>query len=171
MQDEPITIYDQHGQKLGVRSRAEVHRTGLWHRAVNVLLFRSDGRLVVQQRSKNKDVCPGLWDLSVAEHLTPGETDAQAALRGLHEELGLQDVAVTPVGEELTATLTAPGIHDQEFQQTFQATSDQPLQFDPVEVAAVDEVTMPSLINAIAEAPERYTPWFQRVLSSLNYIP
>lgn len=169
MEDEPITFYDQHGQKLGVRSRTEVHREGLWHRAVNVLLFRSDGSLVVQQRSKDKDVCPGLWDLSVAEHLLPDETDAQAAVRGLEEELGLKNVAVTPVGEELTATLVAPGIHDQEFQQTFRATSDQPLHFDPVEVAAVDELNLAALRRAIEANPDRYTPWFQRVLNSLNY--
>lgn len=170
MQDEPITIYDAHGARLGVRSRGEVHRLGLWHRAVNVLLFRSNGNLVVQQRCNDKDVCPGLWDLSVAEHLIPDETDAEAAIRGLHEELGLTGVAVSPVGDELTATLIAPGIHDQEFQQTFQAISDQPLRFDPVEVAAVDEVSMPTLLRAIEANPERYTPWFQRVLISLKYI-
>lgn len=47
---------------------------GLLHRAVYVWVFREqDGALLVQRRSAAKKIGAGQWDLSVAEHLQPGE--------------------------------------------------------------------------------------------------
>jgi isopentenyl-diphosphate Delta-isomerase len=37
-----------------------------------------------------KRIGPGLWDVSLAEHLNPGESYAEAAIRGLKEELGIE---------------------------------------------------------------------------------
>jgi hypothetical protein len=36
-----------------------------------------------------KRIGPNLWDVSLAEHLSIGETFKEAALRGLQEELGI----------------------------------------------------------------------------------
>lgn len=54
-------------------------RAGLLHRAVYVWVFNSEGALLVQRRSPAKRIGPGQWDLSVAEHLQPGETYLQAS--------------------------------------------------------------------------------------------
>lgn len=79
-QNEPI--------ELALRSR--VHREGLAHRATHVFLFQpSTGDLLLQRRSPHKKIAAGLWDLSCAEHNSPGETYCQAAVRGLNEELGI----------------------------------------------------------------------------------
>ena len=94
--EELFETYDAKGQALGLVPRSEVHRRGLWHRAVNVFLFDATGALYLQRRADTKDVAPGLWDLSAAEHLIPGETYADGALRGLAEELGVTDVTLTP---------------------------------------------------------------------------
>ena len=48
-------------------------------------------------RSDGKKVCPGLWDVSVAEHCQPGETYEDAALRGMEEELGLEKGAIVSI--------------------------------------------------------------------------
>lgn len=57
------------------------------------------GDLLIQQRSAKKRVGPNQWDLSVAEHLSVGETFKQGVQRGLHEELGIADAVVTgPLG-------------------------------------------------------------------------
>ena len=57
---------------------------GLLHRAVYVWVFRPDGALLVQRRSPAKRIGPSQLDLSVAEHLQPGEGYLQvgAARRG-----------------------------------------------------------------------------------------
>lgn len=69
--------------------RLKVHMEGLLHAAVHVLVWDSQGKLLLQRRSRNKRIAPLCWDLSCAEHLQPGETQAQAAVRGLKEELNL----------------------------------------------------------------------------------
>ena|SRR3990167_5599357 len=52
---------------LGTIVRSEVHRKGLFHRSVNVLLFNSQNELLIQKRANTKRVCPGKWDLSVSD--------------------------------------------------------------------------------------------------------
>jgi isopentenyldiphosphate isomerase len=58
--EEQFQTYTESGEPLTLVDRSIVHRRGDWHRAVQVFLFRSDGQLLVQQRAKGKDVCPGL---------------------------------------------------------------------------------------------------------------
>jgi hypothetical protein len=41
-----------------------------------------------------KRIGPNLWDISLAEHLSVGETFKEAALRGLKEELGIHVPAI-----------------------------------------------------------------------------
>ena len=51
------------------------------------------------QRSFKKLIGPGLWDMSTAEHLKPGESFEQAAIRGVEEELGVKTVSLEKIGE------------------------------------------------------------------------
>mmetsp|Transcript_23068 Transcript_23068/g.32014 ORF Transcript_23068/g.32014 Transcript_23068/m.32014 type:complete len:123 (+) Transcript_23068:157-525(+) len=64
-----------------VVTRQKAHAEGLLHRAVYVLLYNSQGELLLQQRHPTKAVCPGMWDLSSAEHLGVGEDYPTAAAR------------------------------------------------------------------------------------------
>lgn len=66
---ELFETVDETGRARGLVARDIVHRDGLWHRSSNVFLFHPDGRLYLQRRAQDKDVCPDLWDLSVGEHL------------------------------------------------------------------------------------------------------
>ena len=50
---------------------------GLLHRAVYAWVFRPDGALLIQRRSPHKKIGGGKLDLSVAEHLQPGESYLQ----------------------------------------------------------------------------------------------
>lgn len=71
---EVFEIYDEHGSLLGTELRGIVHQTGLLHKAVYCFVFNKQGRLLIQRRSKDKKIGPDQWDLSVAEHLSPGAT-------------------------------------------------------------------------------------------------
>ena len=42
----------------------------------------------MQKRSAAKDTFPGLWDISVAGHISAGETPLDGALREIKEEIG-----------------------------------------------------------------------------------
>jgi len=160
---ERIEIFTAQGEPQGVASRADAHRLGLWHRAVNVFLFRSDGRLLIQKRSGSKDICPDAWDLSTAEHLKPGETYSEAAIRGVREELGIELTDLEPLGDVTESQLEWPGldVKDYELQKTFRAVSDQPTFASPDEVGEIALVSPGSLRESFRKNPNDYTPWFK----------
>ncbi len=170
--EEVFETFDAAGAPTGTAPRSRVHREGLWHRAANVLLFRSDGRLIVQQRGGDKDVCPGAWDLSVAEHLQPGETYEQCASRGLREELGVHHVALQPLGEVVQARLeiAGKGIKDCELQQTFRGVFDGELRPEPGDVRAVASMTLTELASAMSARPADFTPWFRDTIVRLGLL-
>ncbi|WP_246469851.1 NUDIX hydrolase [Cohnella nanjingensis] len=88
---ERFDIYDEQGQWIGTATREETHAQGLWHRSFHCWLARrgEDGRTMVlfQRRTANKDTNPGCYDITIAGHLSAGETVEDAA-REMEEEIG-----------------------------------------------------------------------------------
>ncbi|WP_245987421.1 NUDIX hydrolase [Cohnella lupini] len=92
-------VYDERGNWTGTAERGEVHAKGLWHHTVHCWLVRFDenavggngrrARILIQQRSDNKDTNPGCFDITAAGHLEAGETP-EAVVRELEEELGVR---------------------------------------------------------------------------------
>ncbi len=170
--DELFEIIDERGEPAGLAPRARVHAEGLWHRAAHVWVFDSDGHVVLQQRGREKDLNPGKWDVSVGEHLQPGEDYRDAALRGLYEELGLVVASVEPVGGEREATLDRPelGIHDHELQQAFRLVTDATVTSEPAEIAALERIAPAALRDWLAREPERFTPGLHRDVADLGLL-
>jgi len=81
MSEEYFDVVDASDQVIGRERRSEVHRRGLFHRAVHVLVFDSHGRLFLQKRSAAKDTFPRKWDSSSSGHLGCGEDYDSCAVR------------------------------------------------------------------------------------------
>jgi isopentenyldiphosphate isomerase len=90
MPEEIFDVVNEKDEVVGRQTRAEVHRLGLMHRAVHVLVFNARGQVFLQKRSMTKDRQPGLWDSSASGHLDSGEDYDACAARELNEEIGLQ---------------------------------------------------------------------------------
>jgi len=90
VQDEWFDVVNERDEVVDRKTRREVHATGLWHRAVHVLVFDPEGRVFLQKRSILKDLSPGLWDSSCSGHLDSGEDYDAAAVRELGEEIGVK---------------------------------------------------------------------------------
>lgn len=161
---EQFDTFSETGERLGTEYRSIVHREGIWHRASNVFVFFPDGRLLIQRRQLSKDVCPGAWDVSAAEHLKPGETFEEGALRGLEEELGISGVSLEPYGEVAKSRLDMPelGIRDFEFQQSFRTMYEGLIHANPEEVLEIRKIELESLEVEMTRQPDRFTPWFHR---------
>ncbi len=56
---EYFEAFDDADQPLGLVAREEVHRRGLWHRSAHVLVWSSDGALLLQRRVAHKDLYGG----------------------------------------------------------------------------------------------------------------
>lgn len=89
MSEEIFDVCNERDEVIGQNTRAEVHRLGLRHRAVHVLVFNSRGEVFLQKRSMTKDTFPGVWDSSASGHLDAGEDYDPCAVREMREELGI----------------------------------------------------------------------------------
>jgi isopentenyl-diphosphate delta-isomerase len=173
--DEVFEIFDEHSRLVGTAPRAKVHREGLYHRSVHVMLLDPHGRLLIQQRAQAKDVCPGRWDLSCGEHLKPQETYAQAAARGLAEELSLDGAGlhlrlIRGIHRQ-QHEYPELGVKDFELVECWQGSCEGPvpaIYIDEHELSRVAWVEVASVARSMARDPQLYTPWFQDELAWLR---
>jgi isopentenyldiphosphate isomerase len=170
---ELFETYDEQGSPVGLVPRTQVHAEGLWHKSAHVFLFNPEGKLYVQRRSVNKDIYANRWDYSVGEHLQPGESYLNGALRGLEEELGVPAIPLVALARERRCTTTIPGkqVWDRELQQAFQGSWAGPVIPDPAEVACVCTLSLTKLAKWMSEDPDAFTPWFLWELRALGYLP
>ena len=89
MSEEIFDVVNAQDEVVGHRVRHEVHRLGLMHRAVHVLVFNAQGEVFLQKRSLKKDIAAGKWDSSSSGHLDRGEAYDDCAVREVREEIGL----------------------------------------------------------------------------------
>ena len=90
MKEEFLEVYSPEGTKTGQKkSKSEIHRKGLFHSTVHVWIFTEEGNILIQKRSKKKDLNPGVWDVSVAGHVKFNENIKKAAKRETLEETGI----------------------------------------------------------------------------------
>lgn len=129
--EEWFDVVDEFDRPIGRARRAEVHRCGLRHRSVHMLVFNAAGALFLQKRSLAKDNCPGLWDVSAAGHVEAGEDYADAAPRELAEELG----CVPAVPPQPLFGLEATEGTGWEFVRVYRVEAEGPFVLDPVEIA------------------------------------
>lgn len=133
MKDEYFDIYDDAGNRIGRALRRECHgNPALLHHTSHVVVFHPDGkRILLQKRSKSKDVQPGRWDTAVGGHVDPGEDYLAGALRELREELG-----VVAKAEELRYLFDSKIRNEIESEdvRVYGLRSGGPFRFDPGEI-------------------------------------
>lgn len=90
MSEEMIDVLNENGIKTGkIASRKEVHKQGLWHRCIVVAIINEKNEILLQQRTDNKEKNAGLWDISVAGHISSGQDSLMAATREINEEVSV----------------------------------------------------------------------------------
>lgn len=90
MSKELIDVLDENGVKTGeILSREEIHKKGLWHRSIVVAIVNDKNEILLQQRSDNKEKNAGMWDISVAGHISNGQDALSAAAREINEEVSV----------------------------------------------------------------------------------
>jgi isopentenyldiphosphate isomerase len=149
--DELLEVFDAKGRATGrAKTRAEIHREGLWHLAFFCWIVTSAGDVVLQRRASTKDVWPGCFDASAAGHVRFGETIAQAA-REIEEELGIKVdfAALVPVMRHRQEHVHDNGLVDRELHDVHLVRCDRPLdEYRPgPEVSGLVAVPLRSLVE------------------------
>jgi isopentenyl-diphosphate delta-isomerase type 1 len=88
--DELLDLVDDDDRPVGSASKAAVHSGGLVHRGVFFFIYDNYGRILVSQRSDDREFFPGYWSIAIGGHLHKGEGYDAAALRKLKESVGLE---------------------------------------------------------------------------------
>jgi isopentenyldiphosphate isomerase len=152
MREEIFDVVNDRDEVMGQERRAEIHRRGLKHRAVHVLVFNGRGELFLQKRSLKKDCFPGAWDSSAAGHLDAGESYDACAVREVREELGWE-LAGPP--ERLFKIAACPET-GQEFVWVYRCQAEGPFALHPEEITAGGWFTPAAITRWLAERPQDF---------------
>jgi isopentenyldiphosphate isomerase len=167
MHDELLHEVDEHDQVIGTRPRGELHRLGLRHRAVHILVFNGQEELFLQKRSMLKDVNPGLWDTSAAGHVDLGESYADCARRELREELG---VDLTD-GPAFLFKVEASAATGWEFVEVYRAEHAGPFQLAPDEIDEGRWFPAAAVDAWVASGAPELTSSFRRLWQMYRRLP
>jgi isopentenyl-diphosphate delta-isomerase type 1 len=157
MKEEIFDVVNDRDEVIDHRPRSEVHRRGLLHRAVHVLVFNSRGQIFLQKRSMTKDTSPGRWDSSASGHVDSGEEYDQTAVRELREEIGLR---LQTCPERLFKIAAGPET-DQEFVWVYRHEAEGPFELNPDEIERGDWFTPAEVTRWIAEKPQEFARAFR----------
>jgi isopentenyldiphosphate isomerase len=152
MKEEIFDVVNECDEVIGHRPRSEVHRLGLMHRAVHVLVFNAAGQVFLQKRSMTKDRQPGLWDSSASGHVEAGEDYDACAMRELREEIGLE-LKEPP---ERLFKLAASAQTDQEHVWVYRCRSEGPFHLDPEEIERGGWFAPEEVTRWMAEQPQDF---------------
>lgn len=89
-------VVDNDGVIVGSLPRGVIWDNGLenYTRVVNIFVQRENGDVLLPVRSMKKRYLPGGYDFSCGENVLSGEDFYDAAVRGLSEELGLENCSL-----------------------------------------------------------------------------
>lgn len=85
----PIQVVNKDDKPVRGATLKEIHKQGLVHRVVYVVVEDTNGRILLQKRGPSMATYANCWDVSAAGHVDEGKTYEAAAKTELKEELGL----------------------------------------------------------------------------------
>lgn len=162
---EKIDILDETGISAGViKTKDEVHKLGLWHKAVHVWLVNNRNEILLQLRSSSKLSHPNQWDVSIAGHVSAGEDSLTSAIREATEEVGitLQKADFTFLGTVVQKSVQNNGTYiNNEFNDMYLVRKDievDQFAFNDGEVQKVEHVSLDKLKAWIDSGSEDLVP-------------
>ena len=161
-------LRDELGEPTGryaSRDQYRSLRSGEYMLAVHIFLHTPDGRFLVQKRSEEKDVLPGIWDITGGA-AKAGEDGRQAAIRETHEEIGIR---LSPDQLQLAARLK----RKRSFVELWFAKTAVRLQECVLQAGEVDEVKLISekeMVTLIRQAKHRDAIYKTTAIAAIHKI-
>jgi isopentenyl-diphosphate delta-isomerase type 1 len=160
----PIQVVDQNDHPIGSTTKQEAWAKGHIHRIVRIMLEDGRGNVLLQHRDPAKDIFPNCWDNSSTGHVNVGEDYDEAAIRELHEELGLKDIPLTVVGT-YRSDEDWEGHRLNRFTRCYKATiSTTPTPQEPGKIDGVKWFSIDEARTLVREHPEQVSDGVRPVL-------
>ncbi|MCL2439565.1 MAG: NUDIX hydrolase [Alphaproteobacteria bacterium] len=132
---ELVRLVNANDRFITPRIRGSAKKPGEFVRIAAVIVFRSNGKVLLARVSRNKSMEALKWAYSSSGHIDAAETTRQAAWRELKEELG-----ITAALKDLKFIGKTRSAADN-FIHVFKLKSDTPATFNPVEIEEIKEFT------------------------------
>jgi isopentenyl-diphosphate delta-isomerase len=166
-----VELVDSSGVAYGSATVQEAHQApGQLHRAFSVFLRDASGQVLLQQRAAVKTRFPLRWANTCCGHPAPGESLAVAAGRRLEEEIGVSGITLSEVGV-YAYYAEDPATGRVEYEYDHVLLGDLPVDAQPApaedEVADLRWVSVPALLEDLAEDSRAYAPWLLGVTTEL----
>lgn len=166
---DTLILVDENDKEIGFMPKREAHLgKGTLHRAFSVLVFDTQGHVLLQQRVKDKMLWGGYWSNTVCSHPRKGEETLRAAHRRLKEELGIKSSDLKEVFTFIYQVPFGDVGAEHEYLHVLVGHSDQIPQPEPSEVMAVRYVTKEELTKELEAKSSDYTPWFKMIWERLE---
>lgn len=151
-------VFDQDNRPTGrIVDKRQGLRPGEYRRIVELWIRGADGRYLIQQRSRNKKIFPGMWYCSVSGAVQSGETPMEAAQRETREELGF---GLNPERAEPYKIISEDAAHFYIWLFRQEIDTEQ-LVLEPAEVAAVQWASRETIETMIEEGSFIDLPYYE----------
>ena len=159
--NELLILVDDQDREIGYDSKFNCHRgKGILHRAFSIFIFNDQGQILMQKRSAQKKLWPLFWSNSCCSHPRKAEKLADATLRRLEEELGIQ----TDLKFIFKFQYQSPYLQlgsENEFCSVYIGKSNGPVRTNPNEIEDFRFISVEDLDRMIRDNPDQLTPWFK----------
>ena len=171
-QNELLILVDREDNELGFASKADCHfGSGLLHRAFSVFIFNSSGQVLLQQRSRQKELWALYWSNSCCSHPRQGEQIESAANRRIMEELSI-DCELHYLYKFFYQEPFGTKGSEHELCSVFVGRYDGEISINTNEISDWIFLDTQELTESINQSPEIYTPWLRSEWLELkkNYL-
>lgn len=160
---EQVILVNEMDEAIGTMEKMEAHEKGLLHRAFSILLFNSQGQLLLQKRAASKYHSAGLWTNTCCSHPLPGEAMEEAVRRKLKQEMGI-DLQPEFAYKFIYKAALGNGLTEHEYDHVFTGTFDGTPAINTTEVEAWTFISLKALREDMARYPEKFTYWFKLII-------
>tara|TARA_B100000963_G_scaffold118043_1_gene102751 strand:- start:1746 stop:2270 length:525 start_codon:yes stop_codon:yes gene_type:complete len=170
MKKENVVLVDRNDNPMGLMPKLEAHEKGVLHRAFSVFILNQKGQLMLQRRALDKYHSPGLWTNTCCSHPKESESNIEAGVRRLKEEMGFT-TPLKPIFSFIYKSKFDNGLTEHEFDHVLLGYYDKQPFINTIEVSEWKWMSLDKIILEIKNKPEDFTVWFKIIFERFyNHI-
>lgn len=147
-----LEVVDNKLKTIKKETYDNIHKFGLLHKAVHILIINKEGKIFVRQRTFSKKIYPGYYSTSVGAHLLPGQNFREAAEKNLKFFFGLNLPLIRIGGEFIRDNF------ENEYTEDFICYADSLLFINKNEMEGGKFLSL----KEISDLKEKYTPHLKK---------
>jgi len=168
MIEENVILVNEQDEQIGLMPKLEAHEKAILHRAFSVFIRNERNEIMLQQRARQKYHSPLLWTNTCCSHQREGESNIEAGMRRLYEEMGIK----TELKELFHFIYKAPfdnGLTEHELDHVMIGYFNDEPSINSDEVEAWKWMKIEDVKDDMKQHPELYTVWFRIIFDEFDH--